>query len=321
MLAKGTKLGPYEIISPLGAGGMGEVWRARDTRLNREVAVKVLPASFANDVDRLMRFEQEARATSALNHPNIVTIYELGEVEAGRFIVMELVEGRTLRALIEERSSFDALVQLGSQMAKALGAAHAAGITHRDIKPENIMVRNDGYVKVLDFGLARLVPAAMDAEAATLQYTQPGTLLGSTRYMSPEQARGESVSHPSDIFSLGMIFYEMATGQHPFATDSILATLNAITQQVPLTPSRLNPEIPSAIEILILRMLEKDARLRLTAAEVEIVLAAIGGHGLSGESRSPVLRPRARHTVGREKAHAELREALASVFAGKGLLL
>ena len=321
MLAKGTKLGPYEIISPLGAGGMGEVWRARDTRLSREVAVKVLPASFANDVDRLMRFEQEARATSALNHPNIVTIYELGEVEAGRFIVMELVEGRTLRALIEEGSSLDALVQLGSQMAKALGAAHAAGITHRDIKPENIMVRNDGYVKVLDFGLARLVPTAMDAEAATLQYTQPGTLLGSTRYMSPEQARGESVSHPSDIFSLGMIFYEMATRQHPFATDSILATLNAITQQVPVTPSRLNPEIPSAIEILILRMLEKDARLRLTAAEVETVLAAIGGQGLSGESRSPVLRPRTRHTVGREKAHAELREALASVFAGKGLLL
>jgi len=321
MLATGSKLGPYEILSPLGAGGMGEVWRARDTRLNREVAIKVLPGSFANDVDRLMRFEQEARATSALNHPNIVTIYELGEVEAGRFIVMELVEGRTLRALIDEGSSIDALVQLGSQMAKALGAAHAAGITHRDIKPENIMVRNDGYVKVLDFGLARLVPAAMDAEAATLQYTQPGTLLGSTRYMSPEQARGESVSHPSDIFSLGMIFYEMATGQHPFATDSILATLNAITQQVPLTPSRLNPEIPSAIEILILRMLEKDARLRLTAAEVEIVLAAIGGHGLSRESRSPVLLPRTRHTVGREKAHAELREALASVFAGKGLLL
>jgi tetratricopeptide (TPR) repeat protein len=321
MLATGAKLGPYEILSQLGAGGMGEVWRARDTRLNREVAIKVLPSSFANDVDRLLRFEQEARATSALNHPNIVTIYELGEVEAGRFIVMELVDGRTLRALIDEGSSLDALSQLGSQMAKALGAAHAAGITHRDIKPENIMVRNDGYVKVLDFGLARLVPTGMDREAATLQYTQPGTLLGSIRYMSPEQARGESVSHPSDIFSLGMIFYEMVTGQHPFATDSILGTLNAITQQVPLTPSRLNPEIPSAIEILILRMLEKDARLRLTAAEVEIALAEIGGQGLSGESRSPVLRPRTRHTVGREKAHAELREALASVFAGKGLLL
>ncbi len=321
MLATGAKLGPYEILSQLGAGGMGEVWRARDTRLTRDVAIKVLPASFATDADRLLRFEQEARATSALNHPNIVTIHELGEVEAGRFIVMELVEGRTLRILIDEGSSLDALAQLGSQMAKALGAAHAAGITHRDIKPENIMVRDDGYVKVLDFGLARLVPTAMDAEAATLQYTQPGSLLGSVRYMSPEQARGESVSHPSDIFSLGMIFYEMATGRHPFMTDSMLGTLNAITGQAPVTPSRLNPEIPSAIEILILQMLQKDARLRATAAEVETALAEIGGPGPSGASRSPILRPPTRHTVGREKARAELREALASAFAGKGLLM
>lgn len=320
-LQPGTLLGAYRILSPLGAGGMGEVYRATDTRLNRYVAIKVLPASFANDADRLLRFEQEARATSALNHPNIVTIHELGEVEAGRFIVMELVDGRTLRALIDESSSLGALAQLGSQIAKALGAAHAAGITHRDIKPENIMLRDDGYVKVLDFGLARLVPIGMDAEAATLQYTQPGTLLGSARYMSPEQARGESVSHPSDIFSLGMIFYEMATGRHPFATDSILGTLNAITGQVPVSPSRLNPEIPAAIEILILQMLQKDARLRPTAAEVEMALAEIGGQGFNGESRSPLLRPRLRHTVGREKAHAELREALASAFAGKGLLM
>lgn len=320
-IARETRVGPYEILSALGAGGMGEVWRARDTRLNREVAIKVLPASVANDADRLQRFEQEARATSALNHPNIVTIHELGEVGAERYIVMELVEGRTLRALIDEGLSLDALAQLGSQMAKALGAAHAAGITHRDIKPENIMVRDDGYVKVLDFGLARLVPTGMDREAATLQYTQPGTLLGSTRYMSPEQARGESVSHPSDVFSLGMIFYEVATGRHPFATDSILGTLNAITSQVPVTPSRLNPEIHSAIEILILQMLQKDARLRPSAAEVEIALAEIGGQRRSAESPSAVLRPRTRHTVGREKAHAELREALASAFAGKGLLM
>jgi tetratricopeptide (TPR) repeat protein len=321
ILVSGARLGSYEIISPLGAGGMGEVWRARDTRLNREVAIKVLPASFANEADRLQRFEQEARATSALNHPNIVTIHELGEIGAGRFIVMELVEGRTLRALMELSLSLDALAQLGSQMAKALSAAHAAGITHRDIKPENIMVRGDGYVKVLDFGLARLVPTGLDREAATLQYTEPGTLLGSARYMSPEQARGESVSPPSDIFSLGQIFYEIATGRHPFATDSILGTLNAITGQVPVTPSRLNPDIPSAIEALILNMLQKDARLRPTAAEVEVALAEIGGQSFSGESRSPVLRQRTRHTVGREKAHAELREALTSAFAGKGLLM
>src|SRR6185503_303270 len=244
-----------------------------------------------------------------------------GEVDARRFIVMELVEGRTLRTLIEEGLSVVAVSQIGSQMVKALRAAHAAGITHRDIKPENIMVRDDGYVKVLDFGLARLVPTGMDQEAATLQYTQPGTLLGSTRYMSPEQARGETVSHPSDIFSLGMIFYEVADGRHPFATDSILGTLNAITEQAPVAPSRLNPEVPGAIEILILQMLQKDARLRPTAAEVEMALAEIGGQSFSGESRSPLLRPRTRHTVGREKAHAELREALAYVFTGKGLLM
>src|SRR5262249_45975873 len=254
------------------------------------VAIKVLPASFASDAHRLMRFEQEARATSALNHPNIVTIHELGEAEHERFIVMELVDGRTLRAMIDEGIPLDMLTRLGSQMAKALGAAHAAGITHRDIKPENIMVRDDGYVKVLDFGLARLVPTGMDGEAATLQYTQPGTLLGSTRYMSPEQARGESVSYPSDIFSLGMIFYEIATGQHPFATDSILGTLNAITTQVPVVASRLNPEIPPGIETLIQQMLEKDPRLRPTAAEVETALAEIGGQRPGGESPSPVLR-------------------------------
>ena len=321
LLENGARVGSYTVISPLGAGGMGEVYRAHDDRLGRDVAIKVLPASFANDTDRLLRFEQEARATSALNHPNIVTIHELAEVDAVRFIVMELVDGRTLRGLIDEGVSVSALIQLGSQMTKALGAAHAAGITHRDIKPENIMVRGDGYVKVLDFGLARLVPAAMDKEAATLQYTQPGSLVGSARYMSPEQARGESVSSPSDIFSLGMIFYEMATGRHPFATDSVLGTLNAITAQPAVVPTRLNPEIPSAVEALILRMLEKDARLRPTAPEVEAALAEVSAHSFAGEGRSPLLRSHLRHTVGRENAHAELREALASASSGKGLLM
>ena len=319
-LQPGTTLGSYRILSAIGAGGMGEVYRAADTRLNREVAIKVVPASLANDASRLLRFEQEARATSALNHPNIVTIHELGEVDAGRFIVMELVEGRTLRAMIEDGLSINALAALGGQMAKALRAAHAAGITHRDIKPENIMVRDDGYVKVLDFGLARLVPGPTDKEAATLHHTEPGTLLGSTRYMSPEQARGENASHPSDVFSLGVIFYEAATGRHPFMTDSILGTLNAINLEVPVAPSRLNPDVPSTIDSLILQMLEKDSRLRPTAVEVETALVEFGGRGSSAESHAPLLRPRERHTVGRDKAHAELHQAIASVIAGKGLL-
>jgi tetratricopeptide (TPR) repeat protein len=320
-LQSGTQLGAYRMLGLLGKGGMGEVYRARDARLNRDVAIKVLPGSFADDEDRLRRFEQEARATSALNHPNIVTIHELGQEGAGHFIVMELVEGRTLREIADDPPPFDVMARLGVQMARALRAAHAAGITHRDIKPENIMVRDDGYVKVLDFGLARLAPAAMDREAATLQYTHPGSLIGSVRYMSPEQARGEAASHPSDVFSLGLIFYEIATGGHPFATDSVLGTLNAIAAQIPLAPSAVNPEVPPEIENLILQMLEKDARLRPTAEEVERALAEFGAQAASGESRIPVLRSRTRHTVGREKAHAELRDALACAYAGKGMLM
>jgi predicted ATPase len=311
----------YRILRKLGEGGMGEVYLAEDTRLGRRVALKLLPEGFTKDPERLRRFVQEAKAASALNHPNIVTIYDIGESDAGRYIAMEFIDGRTLRAVIAEGCPLNVLAQLGPQMAKGLAAAHRSGINHRDIKPENIMVRDDGYIKVLDFGLARLVPAGMDKEAATLQYTQPGTLLGSVRYMSPEQARGEVASNPSDIFSLGIVFYEMATGRHPFATDSILGTLNAIEGHVPANPSTLNPEIHTSIEILILQMLQKDARLRPTAAEVEMALSEIGGQQLSSESRSPVLRPHARNTVGREEARAELREALAFAFAGQGLLI
>ena len=158
-LPANTTLSHYRILAPLGAGGMGEVWLAEDTRLKRKVALKLLPAELTADAERVRRFEQEAQAASALNHPNIITVYDIGECEAGRFIVMELVGGHTLRAVIAEDNSVETLLTLGAQMAKALSAAHAAGITHRDIKPDNIMVRDDGYVKVLDFGLARLLPA------------------------------------------------------------------------------------------------------------------------------------------------------------------
>ena len=207
---------------------MGEVYRARDTRLDREVALKLLPAALTRDPDRVRRFVQEAKAVSALNHPNIVTIHEIGDCDAGRFIVMELVQGQTLRQL-DQPCALDALVDLGSQIARALSATHAAGITHRDIKPDNIMVRDDGYVKVLDFGLARLASRALDADAQTLKGTLPGTLLGTVRYMSPEQARGEAVSHATDIFALGIVFYELATGRHPFTADTQVGYLHAIT--------------------------------------------------------------------------------------------
>jgi serine/threonine protein kinase len=238
-LSVNTHISHYRILSQLGAGGMGEVWLAEDTRLDRKIALKLLPAAFTRDAERVRRFVQEAKAASALNHPNIITVYDVGATDTGRFIVMELVAGRTLSAVIAEDVATagdarvaqreSALLALGGQMAKALIAAHAAGITHRDIKPDNIMVRDDGYVKILDFGLARLVPVASGEQAATLaQDTMPGQLMGTIKYMSPEQARSESVSHPSDIFSLGLMFYELATGRHPFTASSPVGLLNAM---------------------------------------------------------------------------------------------
>ncbi len=295
-ISAGTAFSHYKILSSLGAGGMGEVWLAEDTRLKRKVALKLLPAELTTDADRVRRFEQEAQAASALNHPNIVTVHDIGESESGRFIVMELVEGRTLRQIRQEDNSVEMLKSLGAQMAKALGAAHAAGITHRDIKPENIMVREDGYVKILDFGLARLLPAAAaDTEAATLaRQTMPGQLLGTVAYMSPEQARGEAVGPASDIFSLGIVFYEMATGRHPFQSETLVGYLHAITGQTPPPPSQLKPDLPSALNALIPRMLEKEANQRPTASEVAQALQAMerGGDGArvqSVESQTVIL--------------------------------
>jgi len=267
----------YQIISLLGAGGMGEVWLAEDARLKRKVALKLLPAELTADPERVHRFEQEAQAASALNHPNIITVYDIGECEAGRFIVMELVAGRTLRGVIAEDNSLETVLTLGQQMAKALSAAHAAGITHRDIKPDNIMVRNDGYVKVLDFGLARLRPATeSDSEAATLaQQTTPGTIMGTVAYMSPEQARGEMVSHPSDIFVLGIVLFELATGQHPFKAETLVGYLHGITLQEPPPLTQWKLELPATLNDLILRMLSKDSVRRPTANEVTQILREI----------------------------------------------
>src|SRR6478672_7008150 len=202
-LSSNSQISHYRIVSKIGSGGMGEVYLAEDIELDREVALKVLLPEVADNEDRVRRFTQEAKAASALNHPNIITVYDIGESDAGRFIVMELVAGRTLRGVIAEDNSTETLLAVGGQIAKALSAAHGAGITHRDIKPDNIMVRDDGYVKVLDFGLARLLPTASGEDAATLaQQTTPGTVIGTIAYMSPEQASGQSVRPPSDVFAL-----------------------------------------------------------------------------------------------------------------------
>ncbi|MEO6723954.1 MAG: protein kinase [Blastocatellia bacterium] len=312
----------YRVVSLLGKGGMGEVWLAEDTRLKRQVALKLLPAEFTNDADRLRRFEQEALAISALNHPNIITIHEIGESEAGRFLVMELVAGRTLRALASEPIAVDSLIAWGSQLAKALHVAHAAGITHRDIKPDNIMVREDGYVKVLDFGLARLDANRENfAQAESLSGTQPGVLLGTVKYMSPEQARGERVTSATDIFALGILFYELATGTHPFNSATLLGTLQQITSETPLPPTRLNLDIPATLESLILGMLAKQAGARPSAAEIGQVFSELSGQRGSDQLQRPAKPAIQRHTVGREKERAELKSGFASALNGRGLLL
>jgi predicted ATPase len=317
-LQPNQSLSHYRILSQLGAGGMGVVYLAEDTRLKRKVALKVLPVQFTRDPDRVRRFEQEALAISALNHPNIITIHEIGETAAGRFLVMEHVNGATLRAKMAEPMALDLWLDWGRQIAKALAVAHDAGITHRDIKPENIMVRADGYVKVLDFGLARLDGAREHLlEAATMVHTIPGLLLGTVKYMSPEQTRGETMSAATDIFALGIVLYELATGEHPFVAGNLLGILQAIAQQAPIVPSQLNSALPPSLDALLLRMLEKDVRLRPTAAEVETALAEIGrgGERESGKIAVPLLR---RKTVGRDKERAELQAAF---DAGRSLLL
>ncbi len=282
---EGRKLGHYEFVSRLGTGGMGEVYRAHDTKLLRDVAIKILPQAVAQDVERLRRFEQEARVVSRLNHPNIVTIYETGQAEYGPFLVMELVQGETLRKAVEQALPLPEAVRICLQVAQALKVAHASNIVHRDIKPENLMLRADRYVKVLDFGLARLFPptaarsrsepASLEARESPAAITKPGMVVGTLRYMSPEQARCEDVSGASDIFSLGLILYELATGRHPFRATSEYGTLDGILSQSALAPSKINPEIPAALERLILRMLDKRAEARPSASDIEQGLSDI----------------------------------------------
>src|SRR5262252_2419574 len=233
-LTSGTRLGPYEVLAPLGAGGMGEVYRARDTRLGREVAIKVLPAGLSSDPERLKRFEREARSASSLNHPNIVTIYDIGTAEQHSYIAMELIRGEALRAHLNERAMpAREILQIAAQIAEGLARAHASGIVHRDLKPENVMLTDDGLVKILDFGLAKLTQPEGSGPNASVASTvsgatQEGIILGTVGYMSPEQAAGRSIDYRSDQFSLGSILYEMATGRRAFLRASTPQTLAAI---------------------------------------------------------------------------------------------
>jgi tRNA A-37 threonylcarbamoyl transferase component Bud32/tetratricopeptide (TPR) repeat protein len=315
----GTTVGRYAIEAVLGRGGMGEVYRARDSQLDRPVAVKVISTDQAESQSRIERFLREARAASALNHPHIVTIHEVGRTDTGQYyMVQELVEGQTLRAVLAQRIAIDRAVHFVRQLAKALAAAHAAGIVHRDIKPENIMIRPDGYLKVLDFGLARMVLPEADTAAATTtqEATAEGTLLGTCSYMSPEQARGQSAGSSSDVFSLGIVLYEMLAGRRPFVGDSTMATLNAIVTEHPVPPSRLNADVPLALDTLVSAMLSKDAVARPAAAALDARLdEAIGAAALSPIPRT------VRHTVGRDLERSALLDAFHRSVAGQGLMV
>src|SRR6266550_4082583 len=265
MLAAGTKLGRYEIRSKLGAGGMGEVYLARDTKLDRKVALKILPAEVAAHPDRMKRFVQEAKAASALNHPNIITIYGFDETESGHFIATEFIDGETLRERIRKASIKPGeVLDVAAQIASALSAAHAARIVHRDIKPENIMIRADGIVKVLDFGLAKLTErrmlSALDPEAATLVpvKTDPRVVMGTALYMSPEQARGLKVDARTDIFSLGILVYEELAGHLPFEGSNANEIIAAIlSDKEPPLLARYVPEAPAEFERIVAKALRK----------------------------------------------------------------
>jgi serine/threonine-protein kinase len=261
----GQVIGRYKILRALGAGGMGEVYLAEDTTLSRKVALKLLPLRFTQDPDRLRRFAQEARTASALNHPNIITIYEIGESGNSPFIATEYIEGETLREQMRKRRSLlPEILEIGSQVAGALAAAHAAGIIHRDIKPANIMVRTDGYAKVLDFGLAKLTTAREE-----LDVTDPGRVMGTIGYMSPEQALGEALDHRTDIFSLGVVLYEIATGTHPFAGKSEASIYDAILHKTPPRINDANPILPLELDQIIRHALEKNpAQRHQTASEL-----------------------------------------------------
>ncbi len=314
-LSPGTQLGSYEILALLGRGGMGRVFRARDSRLGRDVAIKLMTDGEASDQLVIERFSREAVAASALNHPNIITVFEFVPAsEHGPYLVTEFIEGETLRRRLSERPSPETAISWCRQMAKALRAAHEGGIVHRDLKPDNIMIRSDGYVKLLDFGIARLTPKKVSAvEDPSVTVTVPGTLLGTPRYMSPEQVRGEPAGAASDVFSLGVVWFELITGTHPFGTGSQFSVMHGIASLTPVRPSCLSPAVSAALESTILRMLEKDARVRPTAREIDRALAEPGIEPPSDAAQASDSAALSRSTVGRTLELEALRHAYDSL--------
>src|SRR4051812_46447349 len=261
----GIRISHYRILEKLGAGGMGEVYLAEDMKLGRKIAIKILSEEFTTNKDRLHRFEQEASAASNLNHPNILTIHEVGTDDGRHYIATEYIDGVTLRRkMAASQLEIHTILDIAVQVASALEEAHAAGIVHRDIKPDNIMVRRNGYVKVLDFGLAKLTETVdrspSDGEAATrvLVHTDAGVVMGTSHYMSPEQARGRPVDARSDIWSLGVVIYELVAGRTPFEGETSTDVIVAITQKEPPPLARFAPNVPAELEWIIMKALRKD---------------------------------------------------------------
>jgi len=267
-LAAGIKLGPYELAASIGAGGMGEVYRAHDRRLGRDVAVKVIPASVASETTRLRRFEQEARAAASLNHPNILAVYDIGTHDNCPYIVSELLEGQTLRQRLRNGSlPMRKLLDCALQIARGLAAAHDRGIVHRDLKPDNIFITNDGRVTILDFGLAKLTRPESEVEDLTKTIaSDPGTVLGTVGYMSPEQVRGKPTDARSDLFSFGAVLYEMVSGERAFKGDSSAEVLSAILKDEPQDLSAMQCEAPPALERIVRHCLEKNPNERFQSA-------------------------------------------------------
>src|ERR1700685_977120 len=293
-LAPGTKLGPYEIVSLLGAGGMGEVYRARDSRLRRDVAIKVLPQALSLDADRMRRFEQEALATAALNHPNILAVFDIGTHDGSPYVVSELLEGETLRerlrgGAIVVRKTLDYALQI----AHGLAAAHEKGIVHRDLKPENLFLTKDGRVKILDFGLAKLTQAdpGSHTSMATVTHgaTEAGVVLGTAGYMSPEQVRGMTLDPRSDIFSFGAILYEMLSGKRAFHGDTPADTMSSILKEDPPELNETNRNVSPALERIVQHCLEKNPEARFhSASDIAFDLEHLSGISSSSAKVSPI---------------------------------